>query len=312
MARRVGVELEFGGLDLERATRVVVAALGGEAGDDGDYRRVVRGTALGEFEVELDFELLHKMNARRRGDEDTGVIAELSEELLAAASAPVVPVEVVCPPIEEPRLTELDGLTRALRRAGAIGTRDSVFYAFGLHLNPELERLEAGVIRDHLRAYLCAYDWLVDREQVDWSRRMVPYIKPFPRDYARLVLAEDYAPDLAGLIDDYLRLNPERNRSLDMLPMFAHLDEAQVRNAVDDARIKPRPTFHYRLPNCDIDRPGWSVMPSWRRWLRVEALAGDRERLGELQRAYLQRLDHPMEALTSDWVQRVAQHLGED
>ncbi len=312
MSRRVGVELEFGGLDLERATAAVVAALGGRAEHDGDYRRIVRGGSLGEFAVELDFELLHKMSARRRGGETPGVLAELSEELLAAAAGPVVPVEVVSPPMDEARLPELAPLTRALREAGATGTRDSLFYAFGLHLNPELAQLDAAVILAHLRAYLCVYDWLLEREQVDWSRRMVPYIKPFPKDYARLLLRPDYAPDLPALIGAYLRFNPERNRSLDMLPMFAHLDEAQVRNAVDDARIKPRPTFHYRLPNCDIDRPGWSVMPSWRRWLRVEALAGDRERLGELQRAYLQRLDHPMEALTSDWVQRVAQHLGED
>jgi hypothetical protein len=32
-------------------------------------------------------------------------------------------------------------------------------------------------------------------------------------------------PDLDTLIDDYLEYNPTRNRALDFLPLFLHLDE---------------------------------------------------------------------------------------
>ena len=72
------------------------------------------------------------------------------------------------------------------------------------------------------------FDWLRSRCHPDLSRRISPYIEPYPLDYARLILQPDYAPDSGRLIDDYLRHNPTRNRALDMLPVFAHLDEARV------------------------------------------------------------------------------------
>jgi len=307
--RRVGVELEFGGLDLERATAAVVRALGGRAEADGDYRRRVRATRLGDFQVELDFELLHDLNARRHDRGEPDALADFSEDLLATASGPLVPVEVVSPPLPAARLGELAPLTAALRAAGAVGTRGSWLWAFGLHLNPELAGVDAGSVRDHLRAYLCLHDWLVAEEEVDWSRRLVPYIKPFSRDYARLVLAPGYAPDMARLIDDYLAHNPDRNRSLDLLPLFAWLDRERVLAAVDDPRIKARPTWHYRLPNCEIDRPGWSILPAWKRWLQVESVAADRRRLETIRRAYLRRLDHPIEALGRRWPEQVSRWL---
>lgn len=311
-SRCVGVELEFAGLDIDGAARVVVRALGGSMREDGDYRRVIANTTLGEFVVELDFELLQSMNARRRSSAEPGMFAELSEELLAAAATPVIPVEVVSPPIAIDRLGELDELTRRLRVAGATGTRGSLLYAFGLHLNPELERIDAATVLAHLRAYLCLYDWLVERERVDWKRRMTPHINPFPKAYARLILASDYAPDLTVLIDDYLRFNPERNRSLDMLPLFSHVDAARVQRVVDDARVKARPTFHYRLPNCEIETPGWSVMAAWRRWLQVEALAAEPARLARVCAALLARLDDPMDFLAEDWALEVARWLDLD
>ena len=64
-------------------------------------------------------------------------------------------------------------------------------------------------------------------------------------------------------IDDYLVENASRNRALDMLPVFAYLDEARIRAAVSDGLIKARPTLHYRLPNCEIEQPGWDLHPAW-------------------------------------------------
>jgi len=75
-----------------------------------------------------------------------------------------------------------------------------------------------------------------------------------------------------------------------MLPLFAHLDDERVRRAVDDPRVKPRPALHYRLPNCDIDRPGWNLSVPWRRWLQVEHLAADGERLRRACRAFRREL----------------------
>ena len=86
-----------------------------------------------------------------------------------------------------------------------------------------------------------------------------------------------------------------------MLPLFAHLDEERVREVVDDPRINARPTLHYRLPNCEIDEPGWGIGTLWRDWLEVERLAADERRLQRLCRAYSQHLAQPVDRLLGDW-----------
>ncbi|MEJ2089625.1 MAG: amidoligase family protein, partial [Gammaproteobacteria bacterium] len=183
---------------------------------------------------------------------------------------------------------------------------------FGLHLNPEMPALDAGTIIAYLRAFLCLYDWLLKVSEVDWSRRVTPYINPFPTEYVRQLLEPDYAPPLAGLMDDYLGLNADRNRALDMLPLFAHLDEDRVRSVIDDPRIKARPTLHYRLANCDIDLPDWGIHTAWRHWLEVERLANDRERLTSIAAAYKKHLGTLTSRALSNWAASCEQWLTSD
>ena len=57
----------------------------------------------------------------------------------------------------------------------------------------------------------------------------------YPTDYVRRVIAPDYEPDLMTFAEDYLAANPTRDRSLDLLPILLHVDEARVR-----ARLPPR------------------------------------------------------------------------
>jgi hypothetical protein len=85
------------------------------------------------------------------------------------------------------------------------------------------------------------------------------------------------------------------------LPLFTHLDENRVRARVQDERVKPRPTLHYRLPNSEIDRTDWDIALPWGEWLFVERLAADPPRLERLCRRYSQHLNDPIEKLTSDW-----------
>jgi hypothetical protein len=95
----------------------------------------------------------------------------------------------------------------------------------------------------------------------------------YPQAYRQRVLAPDYWPDQTTLIADYLTANPTRNRGLDLLPLFAYLNEEQVRSALPHEKIGPRPALHYRLPQCHLSDPNWSILPSWERWLTVERLA---------------------------------------
>ncbi len=310
--RRIGVELEMQGLPIEAMSALVAAEVGGTVEAVSRYEHRVHGDAAGDWAVELDFTWLRargraraRNDARRDDQGPLGPLDEAAEELLAAGSQAVVPMEVVSPPLPMTRLHEVESLIARLREAGARGTHDGLAFAFGLHLNPELPDTEAVTIAAYLKAFVCLFDWLKAEARLDLLRRLMVYIDPYPADYVRKVIDPGYRPDLARLMDDYLRDNPTRNRALDLLPLFAHLDEARVRAAVDDPRIKPRPALHYRLPNCQIDEPGWGVRQAWCGWLEVERLAGEPRRLDDLCVRYLEYLDRPLGRLMDDWAEQV-------
>ena len=217
----------------------------------------------------------------------------------------IVPVEIVSPPLPIPDLAGVQKVVDRLRRLGAHGTRAGITYAFGLHLNPEVPRRTSSTLSAYLKAFLCLHDWLVRESDVDLTRKLSRYMAPFPSAYVRRVIDPEYAPDLETLIDDYLQDNPTRNRALDLLPLFAELDEARVRGTVDDARVKPRPTFHYRLPNCEIDDPDWGLHRAWSNWLQVEHLAADTARLTDVCARYTEFLERPVAKWFGDWATEV-------
>jgi hypothetical protein len=75
---------------------------------------------------------------------------------------------------------------------------------------------------------------------------------------------------------DYLERNPTRNRPLDWLPLFAHLNKDLVfEYPVEKDLIKPRPTLHYRLPSSLIDDPSWSIATEWNKWVIIDDLAAN-------------------------------------
>ncbi|MEX1197136.1 MAG: amidoligase family protein [Pseudohongiellaceae bacterium] len=289
--RRVGVELEMHGLELDQLARVAARKLDLRVVDAGRYERLLCGDAAGDWEVELDFALLKRMGREDR--EPSSLLTDLgetAETLLAMGAEPLVPVELVSPPLPLHRLPEIESLIEHLREAGALGTSSRLRYAFGMQFNPEVPDTAPETLRDYLRAFLCLHDWLDERAEINFTRRLTSYIDAFPRHYALKVLASTYAPDITGLIRDYLIDNPTRNRALDLLPLFAWLDGNLVARYVQDERVKPRPTFHYRLPNCEIDRPGWGLKQAWHDWLEVEKLATDQDRLNACCRAYQRHL----------------------
>jgi len=300
--RRIGVEIELGGLGVDETAALVAEQLGGDIKSIGRYEREVGGDPAGAWSVELDFGLLKKLGRRERDADDlVDAVESLAEDALRRVSEPVVPVEVVSPPLPMSRLGEVDRLIRRLRDAGARGTGDEPAFAFGMQLNPELPDTDADIVRQYLQAFLCMEDWLRERAKVDLTRRLTFFADPFPKGYTRACVDPDYTPNRGQLIDDYLADNPTRNRALDMLPLFAHLDAERVRGRVDDPRIKARPTLHYRLPNSEVDEPGWGLGAIWADWLVLERLANDPVRLGDLCRDYADFLDRPLARLSGDW-----------
>lgn len=300
--RRVGVELEFIGLTPQAVAEQVQKCFGGSIESISDYEIEVRDTQHGDYTVELDMTYL-KERGRSRDQREADMLEDLAENVVALVAKHLVPVEIVAPPIAVHDLWELEDLVAAVRQAGAKGTKHAPTYAFGLHLNPELPATDADTVRRYLQAFLCLYPWLLERSAVDLSRRVTPYIDPFPEAYLKVMLAPDYAPGQQALIDDYLELNPTRNRALDMLPLFAYLDEERVREAVEDRRVKARPTLHYRLPNCQLDEPDWHLVRPWRDFLQLDALAAQPELLAGACAECLERSDKLGDRLFGNWAE---------
>ena len=285
--RRVGVEIEFAGPTLDAATRIVRDLYGGEIERKNRFACTVKGTRFGDFAVEIDSKVLKEQRWERMleqlgvGERAMVVVDDVLETLARAW----IPCEVAAPPIAIDRLHELEPLRESLRLAGAKGTRASPLYAFGFQLNPELPADDATTLLRHLQAYVLLSEWLEETAHVDATRRLLPFVDPFPAEWQRLVLARDETTSLDALIDEYLAFNPTRNRQLDMLPAFAWLRPDRVLGRVRDPdRVHPRPTFHYRLPNSCVDDPAWSIASEWNRWVRVEALAHDQAALARAKK----------------------------
>jgi hypothetical protein len=292
----VGFELEFTGLSLSQASEAVIQALGGEIVKKHKALHVITVDDLGEFQVELDWNFLKK-TAEENPDAD-------HVTLLRDAASLVVPIEVVCPPIAITALHRLDPMVSELRRAGAQGTDDSLLAAFGVHVNAALPALDADTIHRHIKAFSLLQWWLVRAHDVNFSRRITPYIDLYPEAYVKEIINTE-SPDISRVFDSYLKHNATRNRALDMLPLLAHIDEEKVKKAVDDERIKARPTFHYRLPNCAIDDAEWDLSQSWNLWVVVERLACQPDLMDQLGKDFI-KASRPLFGINEQlWIERI-------
>jgi hypothetical protein len=312
--RRIGVELEMIGLTVDEVSRLVARHVGGRLEKISRYEHSIRGDEAGDWGVEFDFEYLKQKGREGEGegevdDELRALLDQAAEHALRAGAETVVPVEVVTPPLPLSRLSEVQSLIAGLRSAGAQGTGAGISYAFGMQFNPELPALDAVTMLGYLKAFLCLYDWLMERSAPDITRRLTRFTAPFPGGYVRKIVDPGYWPERDTLIDDYLADNPTRNRALDMLPLFLHLDRQRVRAIVDDPRVKPRPTLHYRLPNSEIDRESWGIHLAWLDWLEVEKLAADHDKLDRLCAEYATWLDHPLDHVLENWSREIESWL---
>jgi hypothetical protein len=312
--RRIGIEIEMAGLELAEMAAVVQHEFGGQIEAGSAFVSWIRDTAFGDFTVELDARVLkdrrHREHLRRLGIELGEEDGAALDRWLADAAGRIVPHEIVAPPVPLEVLPRLDRMRAALQQRGARGTQSSVLYAFGLQLNIEAHRLDADWITAILRAFVLLYEALLQAEAIDLSRQLTPFIRPFPGTYVRHILQPDYQPEISTLIDDYLVHNPTRNRPLDLLPLFATIDRDRVMAApVEHALVKARPALHYRLPNCEIDDPHWTLARPFNGWAQVEHLAAD---AGALEAAAVDYLLRPAQALghfADEWARRIRDWL---
>lgn len=302
--RRVGFELEFSGIDLDATAAALQSSLGAALTSKTAAERVLQVEHLGEFTVELDWAYLK----RKAAEEGHSASDEEWLERLGETAAALVPVEVVCPPIPVTDLADLDPMVAALREAGAIGTEESLVAAYGVHVNPEIPALDAATLHAYIRAFSLLQWWLVEHHAVDATRKLSPYIDLYSEAYVERVLGTSQ-PDMDEIFAAYLEHNASRNHALDLLPLLAEIDEARVQDVVDDARVKARPTFHYRLPDCDIERADWSLAEAWNAWCVVEKLAAQPEALDTLAAKYLEAKRFLLGVKRKAWVEQVDRWL---
>lgn len=291
--RRTGIEIEFAGLDEAAAAALVQRLWGGDVQANGAQTRKLAGGRFGTVTVERDTAL-----------SDRG-----AEGLVLDALGDLVPVEIVTAPLAPEDLPQADRLVAALRAAGARGTRASPAFGFGLHLNPEVAEEDAAFIVPVVRAFGLLEDWLRASAPPDLTRRLMPFVDPWPRALVdRLAGAAD-SWGLSDLTVAYLDHAPSRNHGLDLLPLLEWLDPDGVRSALPEGQAKGgRPTFHYRLPEARVDEADWTIAREWNRWVIVERVAARPALLAALAEGW-QAHRAALTSLRGDWAREVEQLL---
>ncbi len=295
-ARRVGVEVEFGGLTEGEAASVARARFGGDLGPEKEFSVTLRGSALGDLTFILDTAL--------RAHAGSGLV-EAGLEL----SRGLVPVEVVTEPLPPDRLGDMAALCDDLRAAGAVGTESGRHRGFGIHFNVETVAPDGRETCRAVLAYALIEDWLRRAAPIDGTRRAMPFVDPWPPAFVDALAAEPGAD-----FDRLRRICAEhlsgRNHGLDLLPLLKAADGAAFERMFPDLdAVKARPAFHFRLPDCRIGDPDWSLADEWWRWLMVERLADNADLLDDLRVEWMRR-DRALLGDRKAWGRQVAEVIG--
>lgn len=317
--RKVGFELEFGNVPIDTTVAIIIDLYGGEVARENRFLQKVVNTSLGDFTIEMDARMLTEkaylkplqllnIDLSKVQMGGSSMEAEM-ENLLENLVSTVVPYEVATPPVPITELHQLELLRESLFRHEAKGTFAFPTNIFGTHINPEAPDMQATTLLNYLRAFLLLYPWMRRAMEIDLARRISPYINPFPAAYADLILHQAYKPDLELLIEDYHEYNPDRNRPLDMYPIFAHLRKEQVANFDDVGKVSSRPTFHYRLPNCQIEEEDWLLEKEWNTWVRIDNLAAEPDKIKELSKEYLNMRKETFIGFGNRWAKQTERWL---
>lgn len=272
-ARHCGVEIEFAGLTEAETADLIVKHLGGTQSTGADQSITLHDTSIGEVRVELDIAL------RKRND-----LPFLQDGLDALRG--VIPVEVVTAPLTRAQMATFSDFCTKLRNIGAKGSRSGVLLGFGVHLNPQVVAPDHPLTRDTITAYALVEPWLRQQENIDPTRRMMPFIGTWPRALVSMLAQQD-ATSLADLMRRAAPHIQSRNLSLDLLPLFKHAEPTLFAKLFDtNDKTTARPTFHFRLPDSRIDEADWSLQRPWRLWRQVERVAASPKALGALRHAW--------------------------
>lgn len=271
--RRIGVEIEMGGISEGRAARIARDVLGGTVAQGEDTLWTVRDSDIGDLDIYLDASF-------RKADKSA------LRDAAIRVGREVIPIELVTGPLAPDDLPRLEEVICALREAGALGSSAGLFFGFGIHFNIELASDRVSDIRDPLLAYALIEDWMRATYPIDETRRVLPFTAPYPTEFVRELIGAGPGVSLTDLAHIYVAHNATRNRGLDMLPILTHRLPDPMARLMPSA-TSARPTFHFRLPDCRIDEPGWTLSQEWERWVVVEQVAQNDDLMDRLSAAWL-------------------------
>jgi hypothetical protein len=308
--RKVGYEFEFTGVEMPEAAGIIQSLYGGRVSEISTYEYAVEDSGFGTFKLELDAQLFREKKYEKILQSIGVDLASFKnidsiEDALKDLASSVVPFEIVTPPVPLSKMHELNKLVDRLREMKAKGTGSSFIYAFGMHINPEVYDESAQSILNHLRSYVLLDPWIRKDAKINVSRKVTPFINPYEEEYIQYILDPEYEPDLEKLIRDYFEFGNSRNRALDLLPLFMHVDEKLTSSLIKDTLTSARPTYHYRLPNCSLEDPDWSIASEWNRWVYVEIMASDYSMLNRYSRARLKMKRDTLVRFEAKWLELI-------
>lgn len=317
--RTAGFELEFANVDIEQSLRIIQDLYGGELKKKHRFSQEVINTSLGDFSVKIDLKLLNERSYQKLFNKlninledvklgDINLEYEV-ESALENIVRTVIPYEIVTPPVAITEVHQFERLRLALHQYKAEDTKSFLTNAFATHINIEVPSTSLVTLLNYMKAFLLLYPWLFRKNEVDLARRVTSFINPYPAKYADMIIDAQYQPDMDTFIEDYHQYNPDRNRPLDMYPLFAALRSDKVDQYSDLGNVKPRETFHYRLPNSLIENPDWPLARVWNHWVLVEELANDTDKIEQMSRDYLSVREDTLIGFENKWAKQTEKWL---
>ncbi|MGB2256213.1 MAG: amidoligase family protein, partial [Spongiibacter marinus] len=97
--RRLGMEIEFTGMEMDAIAETIVDCFGGRIERQSDYEYQVTDTPFGTFGVELDSAYIKKLGRDREQAGAGNDFEELTESIVGLVAKQLVPFEIVAPPI---------------------------------------------------------------------------------------------------------------------------------------------------------------------------------------------------------------------
>ena len=308
--RKIGIELEFYGLTPEQAAQVVAECLDGKIVRKHKALYKVE-SSKGTFKLETDAKLLKKLSAsselnrkQEKIDYDGAI-----RDIISLVSDEIVPTELITPPLLIEDISLVNRLQEELVNKGALGTAESFRFAFAAQLNPDVQSLEVDYILKHLKAFIMLSEWLKKQISIDFTRKLTSHASDFPKAYNIKIFHPDYSPTLDEFIEDYLEFSPTRNMGLDLLPLFDYLNHELVASKIKDERIQARPTFHYRLPNCQLGLRSWNIEVEWQRWLLIEKLVENQELYEKMSKHFYDIYTKKDRDLFPNWLREASNYV---